>query len=335
MIAVDIGSKNIKICKVHKKDAKFHVVSAVMGRNPAVVENNPKNHALLAEKIKNIAKVGEVFDSSVGVSVGGGQVVTRNFTLPDLSGEELDGAVSIEAQQNVSLDLGQMYSDYQVLSRNESGKLDVLFVAVPQANVDNQLQPLRNAGLEPLCVDINNLALANSFLAFYEGAEKQSVVLVDIGHSVSTISVVDSGALRFARNVAFGGKSVTAEIAAHFNIKPEMAEEIKKQPRVWKDIGLNIKNILRKTSPEVLEAIYRSVEYCMSRKKIVNIDKILVTGGTSCLFGLDSFIFETLGIQTECWNPLNHVEIKGNARKKYGPFLAVALGLAMRDIKNV
>ena len=71
----------------------------------------------------------------------------------------------------------------------------------------------------------DNIALANCFLALEERrAFAESVVLVNIGHEVSNIAIVDRGRLRFIRNVAFGGLDVTREIAGIYEVDFETVE---------------------------------------------------------------------------------------------------------------
>jgi hypothetical protein len=65
----------------------------------------------------------------------------------------------------------------------------------------------------------------------------------------------------------------------------------------------------------------------MSRKKLINVDKILLTGGTSSLMGIDGFMAEVLGIYTEKWNPLANVDIRDRNKKCMGVSSALHWGL--------
>ena len=154
---------------------------------------------------------------------------------------------------------------------------------------------------------------------------------MNIGHTFTNISVIDSGISCVHQDVNFGGANITAEIADIYGIPANSAEEIKKRPDLWKELGLNIKNVLRKSMPDLLEAVYRSMEYCIGRKRIINVDKILITGGTSDVEGIDNFMSEALGIVSAKWNPLDHVESGEGAKKEFGSSLSVALGLAVRE----
>jgi type IV pilus assembly protein PilM len=331
LIGIDIGTYSIKICLIEKRTDSYHVIAAFMARNQALREGVKQDD--ISQNIKAMLKKAGLEMKNVVASIGSTDVVSRNLTFPKLTAPELAGAVRFEAKQSTSIDLNAMYTDFSVLTTDKSGASDVLFVAAPKDRIDKQSEILRNNGLNVAVMDIDNTALANTFLAFDANPAKESVVLLNIGHTYSNITIMDNDELRFVRNLEIGGKDVTREIANCLEIPPEKAEEIKKRPDVWDTLGLNIKNILRKSTPDLLEAVYRSMDYCCSRKKLISVDKILLCGGTSYLPGLESFIAEALGIHTERWNPLLNLDLPENSKKELGQFLGVALGLAVRDEK--
>jgi len=333
LIGIDIGTKYIKIARLEKKGADFLVYSAAMCAAPPP-DSSVKQDVLLASKLKAMMKEAFPLNKSVACSIGGSQIVARNFELAALGAEEMEGAVMLEAKQSVSADLASMCCDFQELSGQGKDKKDILFVGAPVELVDKRVRLIENMGLNIELLDIDSLAAVNSYLAFDKDMANQSAVLLNIGHTYTNIAVLDAGALRFIRNVTFGGSNITSEIAALYKIPFEAAEEIKKSRELWESIGLNIKSVLRKSMPDLLEAVYRSMEYCMNRKKILNIDKILITGGTASLYGIDSFISDTLGIATERWNPMDHLVVDDVLRKELGNCFSVAFGLAVRTWKR-
>ena len=330
LIGIDVGTKYIKFASLDKNEQGYSVVSTVVALNP-LQGPGVKQEAVLCARIRSVAKEMFPFDKKAAASIGGCQIIARNFDIASLGEDEMEGAVQIEAKQSVSADLATMYTDFQVLSTLESGKKDILFVGVPTGIVDKQVHVIENSGLQIELMDIDNFASANCYCAFDKTSNDQTVVLLNIGHSYTNISVIDAGELRFVRNVNFGGANVCAEVAEVYNIAPESAEELIKRPDLWNEMGLNIKNILRKRIPDLLEAVYRSMEYCIGRKKIINVDKILLTGGASNIPGMEYFMSETLGLTVERWNPLDHVACGANPKKELGPALSVALGLAVRE----
>lgn len=331
MIGLDWGSKFIKACRVSEKtDGKYIVYASMISADDrnGVREENP---LLLKNKIKILLRQLRVKNKETAMSVGGVDLLARDFALPRMATENLGGAVMIEAENSIFETLDDMYSDFEVLSDTGSEKMDVLFVASPRDHINHMLDSFSQSELDILKVTVDNIALVNCFLAFEERrAFSESVVLVNIGHEVSNIAIIDRGRLRFIRNVAFGGLDVAKEIASVYEVDLETAEQIKRQPEMWESIGLNVRNILKKSSSNLLEAIFRSMEHSVSRQKIGKIDKILLTGGGAILKGIDNFIYETLGISTEKWNPLASEDIIGVVDQEKGFFISVALGLALQ-----
>lgn len=333
MIGIDIGSRFIKVCQVvEEKHGRYRIAAATRVLNPGTGEK--LDIAGVSEKLRVLSRDVSFDDRATAISIGSSQTLARNFVFPLLPDEELKGAVKLETEQSIFSDINGMYVDYQVLSQLDKDKLDVLFIGAPRDTIDAQISATSAAGFDVSVVDIDNLALANSYLTFNPEAPKATVVLLNIGHTTTNISVIDCGKLRFVRNVNVGGKQISQEIAQMYEVQFAVAEDLKKHPELWPSLGLNIKNVLRKSMPELLESIYRSIEYCMSRKKIINIDKILLTGGSSYLQGMDEFISDVLGITTESWNPLDKMDLTAAAKRDLGRFLTVALGLAIRKDPN-
>lgn len=327
-IAVDIGTKNIKVCKVHAIGGVSAVACAVMSEN--VATGRPETDGVAAHKIREIIKSLPLASRSALISTGSSDMVTHNFSFPRMSPEELGGAVRFEAPQALSVDLRSMSTHYQVLSEIDASQDEVLYVAVPNQAINRLLRIASRGRIEVSAVDLDNLAIANCFTALEHDVEKQSAVILNIGYLHTNIVVMDAGKVRFVRNVPFGGQHITEAIAARYGVSLDTAEEIKRQSFLWNSMGLNIKNILRQCMPDLLEAVYRSIEYCMNRKRLLSVDRILLTGGTSNLTGLDRFVAEVFGIDTERWNPLDYIDVGEAGRKEYGQFMCVALGLALR-----
>ena len=90
---------------------------------------------------------------------------TRIIEMPPLKDEELASAINWEAEQHIPLPLSEVILDYQVVSRPEKGKgkkMDVLLVAVPKQMVDKYLRVLEKAGLRPVSLETEIIAIARS-----------------------------------------------------------------------------------------------------------------------------------------------------------------------------
>lgn len=335
MIGLDLGSKFIKACTIVPKSEMNYIVYSAMTTVP---KEEKRDNIEFNNKIKNLLRQIRFKDKEVTLSIGDIDLLARDFVMPKVSEENFHNAVMLEAESSIFEEIDDMYSDFHVLSETPDGKSDVLFVAYPQKKyINHTIDKLSSIDISVAKVTVDNLALANAFRVFADSSFlSKTVVLVNIGHEVSNIAILDNGILRFIRNVAFGGKDITQEIANLYDVDFEVAEKIKRQPEIWDQIGLNIKNVLKKSSSNLLEAIFRSMEYCVSRQKIGKIDNVLITGGGAILKGMDTFIFEVLGISASKWNPLESDKISSITNPEKGYFSAVALGLALeKEFTNV
>jgi len=339
VIGFDIGTKFLKIAKVSQKGKGKLFIDSAMTAFELKKETgkNKKTAAVpgyeLSDKIRGLMKRLKNKNEKCYLSFNGNNVVVRDFLVPKLSGSDLAGAVKLEAEHLMFEDIDTMYTDYSVLSEGADDKLDILFVAAPKKDAEKKLNVFAHTGLSVAGFSIDNIAVVNAFLALEpERAKKETVILLNIGHTVTNVAVVNKGNLKFVRNVTFGGQDVTREIAISYAVTDPIAEQIKRQSEVWGEIGLNIKNILKKSSPNLLEAVFRSMEHSMTRQKISNVDKILITGGGALLKGIDGFIYEVLGIQAERWNPLRSSSVlnAAGADIEKGFMLPVSIGLALQ-----
>ncbi|MDR2191647.1 MAG: pilus assembly protein PilM [Endomicrobium sp.] len=331
MIGLDLGSKFAKACSVfHRGDGTFTVYAAM---SPAPKEDSKEE---VSKTVKLLLRQLKVKKKELYLSAGGVELLARDFILPKISHDRLRGAVMMEAESNISESLDDMYSDFHVLSSPADNKTEVLFVASSKARIDKMINSLSLTDVDIAGLTADGVAVTNAFLTFNNKPTNGSIIIINIGDVISNISILDRGELKFIRNVDFGGRDITNEISSVYEIDFDSAEKIKRHPEVWNQIGLNVKNILKKSAGNLLEAIFRSMEYCVSKQRLGKIDEMYISGGGALLQGIDSFIWDTLGIKTAKWNPLESDKIKGAVNKNMGHFASVVLGLALaKEIVNV
>ncbi|MDR3113070.1 MAG: pilus assembly protein PilM [Endomicrobium sp.] len=331
MIGLDLGSKFAKACSVFSKNDGTFIVYAAMAPMPKEDRKEEvfKTVNLLLRQLKFKKK--ELY-----LSAGGVDLLARDFVLPKIGHDRLRGAVMMEAESNMSESLDNMYSDFYVLSSPADNKTEVLFVASSKERIDKMIDSLSLTDADIAGVTADGVAVTNAFLTFNNRNSNGSIIIINIGDVISNISILDRGELKFIRNVDFGGRNITEEISSLYEIDFNSAEKIKRHPEVWPQLGFNVKNILKKSAGNLLEAIFRSMEYCVSKQRLGKIDEIYITGGGALLQGIDVFIWDILGIKTAKWNPFESDKIKGEVNKEAGYFASVVLGLALaKELVNV
>lgn len=331
MIGIDIGSYSIKICQIDIRGGVVYDVNMAIKDLPEPQRGESREKAI-ARVIKGILKEYKFNTNKVATALNSSETVIRRLDFPPIPQSELKSVIKLQAEKYIFSDLSEMEVDFHILN-SQQDKMEVLLIASPETTIDDTMKLIYDSALDLQVVDVNNLALANCFMTFDPNPGEKEVIVLDIGHTKTNFTILSNGRFCYAKCIEFGGKNITSEIERELEITSEKAEEIKISEQLWDEIGLNIKNVLRRTTPDLLEALYRAIEFSQNQSLITTVDNILLTGGTSLLPGIDKFLSEILGIECVIWNPLANVEI--NQEKEIGQFLSIALGLAVRKEVNV
>ena len=332
MIGIDLGNKFLKVCKIlnfGQKKKELSVVSAMVDFTKL------SNADKLATFISMLKKMGCI-EESVYLAVGGGDIINREVSVRKKIVKNLKEQIINDIEGSVSEDLKKMYTSYTIIKNISEKDHNIIFSAVPMDKVNAKFSFVNSVEtLSVVGVTLEDLALANAFNEFgpnYKNTE--NIVLINIGYNVTNIVVLSNKELVFVKDIDFGGQDITTAIANLYSIPEKLAEEIKRREDFKQDIDFNMKNILKKSMATLIETLFRTIEYCVTRQFIVSVDRIVLTGGGSLIVGMDSFIEETLGVPTEKWNPLETVKVVGYINKLQGYFLPVALGLALEKEKR-
>ncbi|MFH1416143.1 MAG: type IV pilus assembly protein PilM [Elusimicrobiota bacterium] len=327
MLGIDIGTKNIKIVNAVKKSDEFYDITADMVAIPANANAKTRDKTV-SQLLRSLVRKNGIKEKVATASIGNPDIVIRKLDFPNMPRGELSNTIKLQAERLIYTDLNKMDTDFDVRNREDKEGMDVIFVAIEKEMVTRHMKLIQDGGLEPVIIDVDNLAMGNSYLSFEPNAPNESVLLMNIGHSKTCFTIVSEGNFCFTKSISFGGKDITEEIKKEMDISYEKADVLKKKTEQWDEVGMNIKNILRKCSADLLEAIYRSVEYCKSQGLLQSIDRMLLTGGSARLGEIDSFFNGILGMPAEIWNPFNNIKLLRD--KKLGEYMSVALGAAMR-----
>jgi type IV pilus assembly protein PilM len=141
----------------------------------------------------------------------------------------------------------------------------------------------------------------------------------------------------FSRDIDFGGFHFTKDIMRNQDLSWEEAETFKmdfglKGPKKEvAEISLSTLDIADKPTEESIALeVKRSLRYYVKEAGNSDFRKVLLTGGTAKLIGLQEYFEENLNIPTEIYDPFYNLEMPERFRSRKDPQLALALGLAMR-----
>jgi type IV pilus assembly protein PilM len=343
-LGVDIGTSNIKIAQLRPESSKFILETYGLASASFQMTNKENGESInqTAEILKKLVKKAGVTTKRVVSSLPNSAVFTSVVELPRIPKEELNKAVEFEARKYVPLPLEEVTLSWAVIEglNNKmskdtnlgrfgkvSEKTRVLLTAVPTAVIDNYQKVFEIAGLEPVALEIEALALIRSLV----GLDSATLILIDIGAKNTSINLVDSGYLRLSKNLSVGGDTVTTSIAQSLSVNFARADQFKKDFGISGQ-GQQIPQMMRPILDIIKNETQQMIGILESRGE--KIDKILLSGGGSKLPGLSEY-FSVFGKQVLLANPWSQISYSTQLKPVVEPMglsLALAVGLAMRHI---
>jgi type IV pilus assembly protein PilM len=231
--------------------------------------------------------------------------------------------------------------DFQILDDGGGeGQMDVLLVAAKKDLIDDYVQVINEAGLTPAVVDVAAFAVENAYEANYECRSDEVVALVNIGAQVVNINVVTAGVPTFTRDITTAGNQYTEEIQKTLSVSFEEAERIKLGGRPGEDsqevVPHEVEQAMKAVTETVIGEISRSLDFFAATSADSRIEKVLLSGGSAKVAGLQKAFQEHTGHNVEIFNPLNRMIPTSKFEPEYldevAPALGVGVGLAVRRV---
>lgn len=334
MVGIDIGSKSIKIVELTGSVGKFQLKSSGVvgysGLSPdKIVEE--KDFIALAEILKKIIKQIGITSKEVNIALPEPLVFTRVIKFPILSDEEVSAAVKWEAEQYIPIPINEAIIQYTILGRDEvTTKTSVLLVAAPKVVVEKYVKVIRLAGLTPISAETELTALARSI-----SPEKGTSLLLDLGSSSVDMAITKDSKIIFTRSIPVAGETFTRSVSQSLGITMQQAEEYKKTYGLSNDqLEGKVKLALEPIIKMVIDEIKKAIHFFQSEDKEEAPSTIFVSGGTSLIPELISYLAESLGFETVSANPFGKVAVDPETQKNLTPYLSIygtAVGLAMYE----
>jgi len=271
-------------------------------------------------------------------AVSGRSVIVRFLNMVEMPVENLKNAIRYEADKYIPFDLEEVVLDFHRLEEAvglNKNEMKVLLVAVKREVIQEQVRLLTTAGLQPTTIDVDAFALGNAFVLAKrrEAAETggRIAALVDIGSSKTSINILRGEESFFAREVYMGGGDFSSAIAKRFGIEPYEAEQLKRSPGEREQ---EVQDAVLGAIEELGNEVDLSFDF-FENQSDARVEEVFLSGGGSCLPGLDAALERIFERKTSGWDPSAGVVVREDSvdielMKENAPSLAVAVGLASR-----
>jgi type IV pilus assembly protein PilM len=237
ILGLDIGSNYIKVVEARlTKDRAVVTALGVMPTPTDAVDNNViLDPAALGAAIKKLLEQTGIKTKKVVSTVASqSSLVVRIIPVPKMSRAELEETMKWEVERHVPFQPNEIIRDFQPLGRPEDvpegGQMEVLLAVAQDGFVNQHVAALRAAGLDPVAIDIQPLALSRALLDLANGVGPSGdVAVMNLGANVSEVNIYRDGVLSFTRPLPLAGNTFTRAISDMMGVPLDVAERLKKE----------------------------------------------------------------------------------------------------------
>jgi type IV pilus assembly protein PilM len=347
VIGLDVGSSSVKALElaIKGRDKGFELRKLGIAPLPpeAIVQGAFLSNGAIADAIGAAIENGKISTKEVAIAVSGHSVIVKKVSLAAQSKEELEDTIQWEAEQYIPFDVNEVHLDFQILDTSEAeGQMDVLLVAAKRDLVDDYVQVITEAGLNPICIDVAAFAVENAYEMNYTAGPDESIALVNVGAQVVNISVMQQGVPAFTRDITTGGNQYTEEIQKALSISFEDAERVKlggtPADQSTDVVPAEVEQAIRGVTETVVDEIGRSLDFFTATSAESRITRVMLSGGGARIAGFGAAFHERTGLEVEFMNPLSRMLPSKDFDPDYladiAPTLGVGIGLAMRRVEQ-
>ena len=341
LLGIDISSAAVKLLELSRNGSRYVVENYMVAPLPqdVVVDKDITNIDAIGEAIKRACTQSNTKLKHAAVAVAGSSVITKVITLSaELSDDELEAQIELEAEQYIPYSLEEVALDFEVQGINEknSDLVDVLLAASRRENIEDRVAALEIADLKAKVVDIEAYAMEGAFPLILDQlpneGQGQTIAVADVGASMTTLNILQDNKIIYTREQGFGGKQLTEEIQRRYGLSHEEAGLAKKHGGLPDNYDSEVLDPFRQA---MVQQIGRSLQFFLSSGSHRGADCIVLAGGCASVTGIDRMVEESLGAPTTIANPFVNMTLSGKVKPQSlsndAPAMMIACGLALRS----
>jgi type IV pilus assembly protein PilM len=285
----------------------------------------------------------------VRLGIANQRVVVRTVRLPAIEDPaELDSAIRFSAQEQIAMPLDQAVIDHRVVGgvaavEGAPPQIDVMVVAARRDMIAASLKPLRDAGLEPVGVDLSAFGMIRALgeastpaMSTEPGAVERppsAVLYCNVG-DVTNLAVANGRSCLFTRVSPTGLDDMADSLAAPTGLTREHA-------RMWLEhTGLSgpldqiegdpallsqARAALERGADSLLDELRLSLDFYGAQEAAVPVERVVLCGPGSAIAGLAERMEPGLGFPIAIGRPEALAGLDGTSAAR----LTLPYGLAL------
>lgn len=318
LVGLEIEAGSVAAAEVHSNGDSRVAAVAVQPLPPEAFDDGEvTDPGVVAEALRALFDANKL-SKRVRLGIANQRVVVRTLRLPVIEDpDELNSAIRFSAQEQIAMPLEQAVIDHRVVGgvgaiEGAPPQIDVMVVAARRDMIAASLKPLRDAGLEPVGVDLSAFGMIRALgepaaaAASEPGANPPAAATLycNVG-DVTNLAVAKGRSCLFTRVSPAGLENMAASFSSSAGLTQEHA-------RMWLEyVGLSqpteqiegdpaviaqARSALESGADSLLDELRLSLDFYGAQEAAAPVERVVLCGPGSGVSGLAEWMEPTLGL---------------------------------------
>lgn len=330
LLAVDLGTFSVKVLSIKSKERSLTVLGSAtreVWRELAGAKTEEEKAEVYVRTLSELMARHAFKPRNASISLSGNTVILRFLTLPPGFESGPGSGLPPEAKALIPFEEDDALVSTLVVAGAPGvrpPRPEMMLTVAHKKTVQGGMDIARKAGLRPAVIVNDSLALADAF-DFFEGKKTdETVLLVGVGASSTSIVVIEPGGPRAARVVNIAGNAFTRAVKRELDVDLEEAERLKiahglSLPGAGSPeeeaAAARVARALKPPVKDLAAEIQRTLDVFLERRPAgyPPVKRILLAGGSAELAGFAGRLAVETGMAVDVFRPIVNVTGKDGA----------------------
>ena len=300
-LSIDFDTRSVKIVEASFKKDRLNIYDTFTIDLPEGTYEDGYiiDPGLLRDTLDSFLRLNEVKREDASVVLNSTDILTREIVLPNVTDEEVDGILKYQINDYIPIDVDEyvvQYLDQGVFMEEGNEKRKLFISAMPKEIVVSFLDLLADLDFKPKVLDFKSNAIRKLVDYNIDSIGKETVAVVDIGYTNTSLSILKEGYIEVSRTLILGIREVLDRGELNSSEEERMEEllSLEESDIVKEGLENSLEDFLRSLF-EQLDMVFR---YYNSAEVNNSIDLIFVQGDIVKLKKVEEMFEEYLSIET-------------------------------------